>query len=195
MNLYDHYDALHHNTLAMLEPIRISTIHLHAMSIEYVEDPQDSRCTFELSVGTGLRGEMPWDAIMSHGFSLDSVITLYIDSVKTLDGKYVLHVLGQILPRIRKLVVRQLQTLQDLLTSELGFELLSTALQLDTLVLEGVNLNSCSGTGLANVSAACTFVREMRSRKLLKVVLRDSETNQEGLDMLRAVLPVECTWA
>ncbi|KAI0087008.1 hypothetical protein BDY19DRAFT_321687 [Irpex rosettiformis] len=184
-------EALHPATIAMLQPIRITTVYLHPQSILFTESQQDSRCKLELCIESELPGELT--AIMPPGFDLTSVTTLDIDGIRSLDGLHVLYVLGQVLPCIRQLVIHT-HALQKLLAcSESGFKLFATASRLETITFQDVTFDTCSEAGVENVQEVCKLVDQIRSGKqaaLSRLVLRGCKTNQEGLDTLRAVLPV-----
>ena len=165
----------------------------------FTEGPQDSRCTFKLKLDPeSLESEdMPsgWDPIMSHGFDLDSVTTLVIGGSIALldcDGNYVLRILDEIMPRIRKLVIRRC-ALDELSTTMLGIDIPGMTEELETLVLQEITLDTCSDDGPGNVEAARRFIDRIlaSNREVLRLVLRDCEVNQEALDKLSAVLPVD----
>ena len=187
------YPILHPTTVDKLQPIRFTTVHLRAASMVYAEIPRGSRCTFQLEMSTTGNMRVPWNALKLHD-SDTALVTLDIDSdaLRALDKTQALRLFAQMLPHFRALIIRPC-TLQDLATrnGERVVELLATASHLETLILQGVNLNADVEAGLENIEAVRALASQMQSAKDLRVALQECETSQEGLNMLREVLPVD----
>ena len=192
--------VLHPVVLDSLRPIQMTTVDLSDFSVLFAESQQDSRCTLRVALNSkdlkGSKIHPDWNTRLWHGFDLDSVTTLIVNSVAiiNLEGEYMSHVLNQLLPRIRNLVIARddlLDKLQAAL-SHRGFEISDSLSQLEALVFQGMDVSTSSGAGvgIANTQAVRTFVDRMPSTEALRLLLQDCKTDREGLNALRAILPV-----
>ena len=196
--VYDIY-LLHPAVVNTFQPIHMTSLSLERLQVVFAEGQQGSRCALEVAVDIRdferINLSPNWNASRWHGFNLDSVTTLVVDSLNTVgdepDGKYVLHVLGEVLPRIRQLVIHPLvlSSLQHVL-EYCGLEIPAAMSALETLVFQGMDVTVSSWVGQIWQDVR-TFIEQMPSTKVPKLVLRDCKTDQEGLDMLHTVLLVD----
>ena len=209
------HPLLHPAVIAMHRPIQMTTISLGraGVGIVYTESQQDSRCTIEVDVfARAFRiGEIPpnWNMDLWHGFHFDSVTTFVINSTALLNEgynkDYVSRVLEHALPRIRQLVLRLTRmdswrwpdALFRRRRRDFGEPPVYALPELETIVLQDMNVDTSSSSyGESQyIQTIKEFVGQVQSTKAMKLVLRDCKTDQNGLDMLRSILPVdiECT--
>lgn len=179
------------NHLISLRRIHITSISLHSSSIVITEAPQDSRCTFELVVDTSraFLGGDPWNGIASSfGFASVTHLQLSADLVSPFDWADAEALLMEALPHIRELAIR-VNALEELLDNWFGAAILSTPLKLETIIFSGMNMDTRSELGLSNVEAVETLAGYIQLEKDLDFVLRECMTNEEGLSILRGVVP------
>ena len=192
------HPVLHPVVVGMHQPIRMTTVIVCGRSVIFTESQQDSRCTLEVGIverAFGVADIRPgWNMELWHGFHLDSVTTLVISSITTLlnlrhGQKYIPHVLRHIMPHIHQLVLRLHRGSSYWQDSWADYVLP----ELEILVLQNMNVaaSSSPGYGIMHIQKVRAFVDQMQSAKAMRLVLRNCQTDQEGLDMLRSILPVD----